>query len=295
MTYILYYSVNIRSTGRSLARIYAPLPSFSPFFLFFSLFPSFSSLRESYRFAESWHFLHEAPLQANKQRGRTRCSASCLAHKLKRPHQPRTDRKFSLVGIFALLVHPSSTGSREKEFPAHLVLAFGSSDPRLTLFLCLPPNRPQLRRKPCAKTVDHIHRSSVTDPNRSLQFLHRDSLLFFASKKGCTLHIPSSCSALCLGVLVPWFSNPNQQRAPPKQDSHSEREAFSYHTYFISGKNNKLHILDAQQSSQGKRIQSIKLPTAPTPKRLFSFRSGHNKHKSRHKSRIGSLTTTQHK
>ena len=229
-------------------------------------------------------------------RGRTRCSASCLAHKLKRPHQPAYRPQVLPGWYFCLagsILHPLVERERVSGTSRVGVWFLRSAK---TLFLCLHPKPTTARRKPCA-----IQKQSTTfivllprTPSRNLRFLHRDSLLF-ASKKGCTLHIPSSCSALCLGVLVPWFSNPNQQRAPPKQDSHSEREAFSYHTYFISGKNNKLHILDAQQSSQGKRIQSIKLPTAPTPKRLFSFRSGHNKHKSRHKSRIGSLTTTQHK
>ena len=81
-----------------------------------------------------------------------------LAHKLKRPISPLTDRKFSLVGIFALLVHPSSTGSREKEFPAHLVLAFGSSDPPRLFFLVSPQ-------------TDHSSKEALCHPKQSTTFI----------------------------------------------------------------------------------------------------------------------------
>ena len=208
-------------------------------------------------------------------RGRTRCSASCLAHTLKRPHQPAYRPQVLPGWYFCLagsILHPLVERERVSGTSRVGVWFLRSAK---TLFFGLPPNRPQLE----GSLVCHPKQSTIfivllprtpTEVSNSCIEIHS----FFCIQK----------AAHCIyRRLVPlfvwefWFLGSQirtNSEHPPKQDSHSEREAFSYHTYFISGKNNKLHIR-RPAVVPGKRIQPTKLPTAhPRPRDFFLFDQG---------------------
>ena len=234
--------------------------------------------------------MREAQKPAHKAKGRTRCSASCLAHKPpKGSHQSQAHRpQRSPWLVFALFVHPLLV-YREKKSLAHLVLRCFHF--KTLAFFWFQPH-------PCPPTPFATKQSTSTIfvflalyPSPLLSDLRRnlpESLSVWVEVR--TLFLAASTSKgyifrrLCSASVGSWFSSHH-----PRQALHSEREAFSYHLAYIFhlGKNNNYILgLDAQQSSKGKRIQPTYCAQQETFF-LFDHPSGHNKNKSRHKSRIG--------
>ena len=176
-------------------------------------------------------FLREAPPRGHKRR--TRCSASCLAHKPKaQPHPSQAHPTASPPWLAFACVRPSPLVRQREEslpttHPSRVVLVFIS---RLFFFRF----RPHPSDAFCAikKTVDHIYRSRFPGrhqrtPPESLSVCFEIHTLFLLR-----LHIFRRLCCAQVLVLGSHLTIPKSSRK-----LHSERRFhIILHTYFISGK-----------------------------------------------------------